>query len=105
MHRSLKKIAKAAARQTIGRLPTPPSRLTGQLARDGGKRVRDIRVRPWAEDRGGSLAEWLFHVGPAFRKVFLSRVEGSPQPLAKQFAQQWAEYCGCRYGLLLPHGT
>ena len=32
-------------------------------------------------------------------------MEGLPQPLAKQFAQQWAEYCGCRYGLLLPHGT
>jgi dTDP-4-amino-4,6-dideoxygalactose transaminase len=28
-----------------------------------------------------------------------------PQPLAKEFVQQWASYCGCRYGLLLPHGT
>jgi dTDP-4-amino-4,6-dideoxygalactose transaminase len=32
-------------------------------------------------------------------------LEGAPQPVAKQFAQQWAEYCGCRYGLLLGHGT
>src|SRR5207253_5292608 len=48
---------------------------------------------------------WLFHARRAFRKVFLSGVEGLPQPLAKEFAQKWADYCGCRYGLLLPHGT
>jgi dTDP-4-amino-4,6-dideoxygalactose transaminase len=39
------------------------------------------------------------------RRVFLSGVEGLPQPLAEEFAQQWATYCGCRYGLLTPHGT
>jgi dTDP-4-amino-4,6-dideoxygalactose transaminase len=105
MQKSLKTIAKAVARQTIGRLPASSSRLTGRLAKDGGKRVRDVRIRPWAEDRGGNFAQWFFHMRPAFRKIFLSGVEGSPQPLAKQFAQQWAEYCGCRYGLLLPHGT
>src|ERR1700677_2293896 len=105
MNKSLKKITKAIARQTIGRLPVPSSRLTGRLAVEGGKRVRDIRFRPWAEHRGGNIAQWLFQVGPVFRKVFLSSVEGSPQPLAKKFAQQWAEHCGCRYGLLLPHGT
>jgi dTDP-4-amino-4,6-dideoxygalactose transaminase len=44
-------------------------------------------------------------VRPRFRRIFLTGVEGLPQPLAKDFAQQWAQYCGCRYGLLLPHGT
>jgi dTDP-4-amino-4,6-dideoxygalactose transaminase len=44
-------------------------------------------------------------MGAEFRRVFTNGVEGVPQPLAKKFAQQWAEFCGCRYGLLLPHGT
>ena len=102
---SFKKIAKVVAQQTIGRLPPPASRLTGLLARDGGKRVRDTRLRPWADSRERNGVQWLFRVGPALRKVFASGVEGVPQALAKQFAEQWAEYCGCRFGLLLPHGT
>lgn len=105
MQKSFKKAAKIIAQQTIGRLPPPPSRLTGPLANDGGKRVRDVRLRPWADYHGGSFIHWLFRVRPAFRRIFVSGVEGVPQPLAKQFAQQWAEYCGCRFGLLLPHGT
>jgi len=102
---SLKKVVKVIAQQTIGRLPRPSSRLTGTLAIDGGKRVRDVRLRPWADYHDGSFAQWLFRMRPAFRSIFVSGVEGAPQPLAKQFAQQWAEYCGCRYGLLLGHGT
>jgi dTDP-4-amino-4,6-dideoxygalactose transaminase len=105
MQKSLKKVAKVIAQQTIGRLPPPSSRLTGPLAKDGGKRVRDVRLRPWADCHAGSFIQWLFRVRPAFRRIFVSGVEGVPQPLAKQFAHQWAEYCGCRYGLLLPHGT
>jgi dTDP-4-amino-4,6-dideoxygalactose transaminase len=102
---SLKRVVKVIAQQTIGRLPRASSRLTGTLAIDGGKRVRDIRLRPWADYHEGSFVQWLFRVRPAFRSIFVSGVEGAPQPLAKQFAQQWAEYCGCRYGLLLGHGT
>lgn len=101
----LKKIAKAVARQTIGRLPQPASRLTGKLAKDGGKPVRDLRFRPWANYHSKNLLPWFTVVGPRFRRIFLSGVEGLPQTLAKQFAQQWAKYCGCRYALLLPHGT
>jgi dTDP-4-amino-4,6-dideoxygalactose transaminase len=40
-----------------------------------------------------------------FRRIFLGGVEGLPQPLAEEFAQQWAAYCGCRYALLLSNGT
>ena len=40
-----------------------------------------------------------------FRRIFLGGVEGLPQPLAEEFAQQWAAYCGCRYGLLISNGT
>jgi dTDP-4-amino-4,6-dideoxygalactose transaminase len=105
MQTLFKKIAKVVAQQTIGRLPPPSSRLTGPLANHGGKRVRDVRLRPWADYHGWSFIHWLFRMRPAFRRIFVSGVEGAPQPLAKQFAQQWAEHCGCRYGLLLPHGT
>jgi len=102
---SLKRVVKVIAQQTIGRLPRSSSRLTEPLAGDGGKRVRDVRLRPWADCHDGSFVQWLFRMRPAFRSIFVSGVEGAPQPLAKQFAQQWAEYCGCRYGLLLGHGT
>jgi dTDP-4-amino-4,6-dideoxygalactose transaminase len=40
-----------------------------------------------------------------FRRIFLGGIEGLPQPLAEQFARQWATYCGCRYGLLVTNGT
>jgi len=39
------------------------------------------------------------------RRVHASGIEGLPQPLAEKFARQWADYCGCRYGLMLMHGT
>ena len=103
--RWLKPALKTVARQTIGRLPPPRSRLSGPLARDGGRPVRDTRFRPWANGNDHHLMSWLLQFGGAFRRVFLSGVEGRPQPLARQFAQQWADYCGCQYGLLLPHGT
>ena len=105
MQTSVKKVVKVIARQTIGRLPQPSSRLSGTLAIEGGKRVRDVRLRPWADYHDGSLVQWLFRMRPILRSIFVSGVEGAPQPLAKQFAQQWAEYCGCRHGLLLGHGT
>ena len=67
--------------------------------------MRNVRYRPWPKPQDGNTARWLSGVGAAFRRVFTSGVEGLPQPLAKQFAEQWAAYCGCKYGLLLPHGT
>ena len=93
MQTSFKNALKVIAQQTIGRLPPLSSRLTGPLAIDGGIRVRDLRLRPWADCRGGSLLRWIFRMRPAFRRIFVSG------------AQQWARYCGCRYGLLLSHGT
>lgn len=93
------------ARATLGRLPRPQSRLTGALAKEGGTPVRDVRLRPWASERDSLFADWLASTRTRLRRVFLSGVEGLPQPLAQEFAQAWAEYCGCRYGLLLAHGT
>jgi len=102
---TLKKIAKTTLQQTVGRLPRSASRLTGKLARDGGTPVRNVRYRPWRKYHDGNLAKWTAGIGASFREVFVSGVEGLPQPLGKKFAQTWAEYCGCKYGLLLPHGT
>jgi dTDP-4-amino-4,6-dideoxygalactose transaminase len=67
--------------------------------------VRDVRLRPWADGHTGRFSEWITSVGPAFRNVFLSGAEGLPQARQRQFAEQWAEFCGCRHALLLPHGT
>src|SRR5919109_2176302 len=102
---ALKDLARRAARHTIGRLPPSAARLSGRLAKDGGAPVRDVRLRPWASPDSGKLGAWLTAVGPRFRKIFLSGVEGLPQPLAREFGRRWADYCGCRFGLLLPHGT
>src|SRR5262245_7229633 len=93
------------AQATLGRLPRPASRLTGALAKEGGVPVRDIRFRPWASDRDGNFLHWHGGVRRELRRVFLGGIEGLPLRLAQEFAQQWATYCGCRYGLLLPHGT
>src|SRR6516162_10977609 len=100
-----KKFAVAVARQTIGRLPPSPRRLTGELAVRGGEPVRDLRFRPWTNGNPGKLGPWLLRVRPRLRGIFLSGIEGKPQPLGRQFAQMWAEYCGCRHCILLPHGT
>jgi dTDP-4-amino-4,6-dideoxygalactose transaminase len=101
----VKSAVRRAAQLTIGKLPPRSSRLTGKLALYGGSPVRDIRLRPWANYHQGNLLGWLTHVGPGFRQIFLSGVEGLPQPRQKQFAKQWAKYCACEYALLLPHGT
>jgi dTDP-4-amino-4,6-dideoxygalactose transaminase len=90
---------------TLGKLPRPATRLTGALAREGGTPVRNTRYRPWASDGDGRFLRWQGGGRSRLRRVFLSGIEGLPQPLAQEFAQQWAAYCGCRYGLLMPHGT
>jgi dTDP-4-amino-4,6-dideoxygalactose transaminase len=100
-----KPLLRPLARAVFGRMPRPQSRLSGPLAKEGGRPVRDVRVRPWPSGAQNSLYWWQFGFQAQLRGVFLSGVEGLPQPLAQEFAQQWASYCGCRYGLLLPHGT
>jgi dTDP-4-amino-4,6-dideoxygalactose transaminase len=100
-----KALLRPLARAILGRLPPPTSRLTGPLAKQGGKPVRDVRFRPWVSDTEGGLLRWYRGAGAQLRRVFLSGIEGLPQPLAQEFAQRWAAYCGCRYGLLVPHGT
>jgi len=101
----LVRLPKKLVKGGIGLLPAPRSRLTGTLAKDGGIPVRDTRFRPWPNFPSSSRLEWRYRVAPAMRTIFRSGVEGLPQPLANEFAKRWAEYCGARYALLLPHGT
>lgn len=102
---TLRRTAKFVGRQTIGRLPRSSTRLRGPLAIEGGEPVRNVRFRPWPRHQSSTLTHWVKTVGPAFRTVFLSGAEGLPQTRQKEFAARWAAYCGCRHGLLLPHGT
>lgn len=100
-----KPLMRPLARAVLGNLPKAAVRLKGALAYDGGTPVRNVRLHPWASVTEGNLAAWHREIRGAFRRIFLGGVEGLPQPLAKQFAEQWADYCGCKYGLLLTNGT
>lgn len=85
--------------------PVSEKRLSGKLAREGGQRVRDTRLRPYSGFPNHSVWEWLWKVGPKMGQLFRTGSEGAPQPVSKEFAREWAKYCGTQYGLLLPHGT
>jgi dTDP-4-amino-4,6-dideoxygalactose transaminase len=100
----MRRSARWTAQQTVGRLPRSRARLSAPLAIQGGTPVRNLRYRPWPQSQA-TLGQWLTRVGPEFRRIFLSGVEGLPQTRQKEFAARWAEYCRCRHGLLLPHGT
>ena len=100
----IKTTLKKFARGTIGRLPPPSSRVTGELAKYGGAPVRNIRLRPWASVDDDNTTRWP-EIREIFHRIYVQGIEGLPQPLAERFGQQWATYCGCKYGLLLGHGT
>ena len=102
---STKQFVKKVARQTIGRLPPAPERLTGSLAKNGGKPVRDLRFRPWADYHANNQRLWRDEVGRVMREIFVTGNEGLPQTLVKEFSAKWADYCGVRHALILPHGT
>lgn len=101
----LKNTVLGVGRAVMRHVPKSRSRLEGRLAIDGGTPVRDIRWRPWAAEDSNRRAQWRSAVGPALREVFLSGEEGLPQRRQREFAERWAAFCGCRHGLLLPHGT
>jgi L-glutamine:2-deoxy-scyllo-inosose/3-amino-2,3-dideoxy-scyllo-inosose aminotransferase len=77
----------------------------GSLAKHGGTPVRDVRLRPWATGNESAAARWRAEANSLLRRIYVSGVEGLPQPIAEEFARRWAEYCGSRYGILLMHGT
>src|SRR5215212_1266263 len=99
------KLAVKGAIRTLPQLPGRPGRLTGTLAKEGGLPVRDTRFRPWPVYPSSSMVEWTTQIAPKFLQIFLTGIEGLPQPLSTRFAEEWARFCGARYALLLPHGT
>jgi dTDP-4-amino-4,6-dideoxygalactose transaminase len=103
--RKAKPLLRPLARATLGRLPAPGLRLTGALARHGGIPVRDVRLHPWPTGNEGAAVRWRAEASALLRRTYITGIEGLPQPRAEKFARQWAEYCRCRYGLLLMHGT
>jgi dTDP-4-amino-4,6-dideoxygalactose transaminase len=100
----LRRSARWAGQQTVGRLPRSRARLSAPLAMHGGTPVRNLRFRPWPRSQN-TVGQWLTSVGPEFRRIFLSGIEGLPQTRQKEFAAAWARYCGCKHGLFLSHGT
>ena len=48
---------------------------------------------------------WGLGIGRDLQRVYRSGVEGLPQPVAAEFGRAWAEFCGCKHGLMVAHGT
>lgn len=92
-------------RRTVARLPRRPVSSAEPLAIRGGRPVRDIRLRPWPRIADTNLFTWQTSIRSAFRRIYLAQTEGLPQPLGRQFAETWAEFCGTKFGLLVGHGT
>ncbi len=76
-----------------------------QLAVDGGTPVRDVKAKPWPQWPASTAEDWSDRVGPAFRDVYLSHVEGLPGPQARAFAGKFAAYCETSHARLVVHGT
>lgn len=101
----LKNTVLRVGRAVYRHAPRGRARLEGPLAIEGGVPVRAIRWRPWAPDDTDRAQQWSRSVEPALRQVFLSGIEGLPQPRQRAFAERWAAFCQCQHALLLPHGT
>ena len=75
------------------------------LAIDGGIPVRDEGRRPWPAWPVVSENEWVMHVEPALRQVYLSHTEGLSGESTQAFAAKFADYCGAAFGQMVPSGT
>jgi dTDP-4-amino-4,6-dideoxygalactose transaminase len=103
-HPRVKAVARDVTRQTLGRWSRASSSGSGELACKGGKPVRNTSLRPWPAHYEHNVAGWG-QLKAEFFRIFGTGAEGLPQSRAQQFAGEWAGFCGCKYGLLLPHGT
>jgi dTDP-4-amino-4,6-dideoxygalactose transaminase len=79
--------------------------LADELAITGGVRVRNLKRKPWPKWPQPNQQEWAERIEPALREIYMSGVEGLPQPAAKELGRRFAEYCGTPYARFLPHGT
>jgi len=73
-----------------------------KLAIDGGTPVRQAGWPAWPVV---SEELWETSVGPRLKQVYLSRVEGLPNPMAREFERRWCEYGGVAHAVLCSHGT
>ena len=73
-----------------------------RLAIDGGA---PVRTQPWPAWPRADEREWVEVIEPALRAVYMSRVEGLPGPRARNFADEFAQWCGVDWGVMTPHGT
>lgn len=92
--------------RTVGSgLSVLTSQRTGTLAIDGGRPVRSPELWPWASVADHNVLDWSARIRASLRSIYVGGVEGLPQPLGGQFAEEWARYCGAKYGVLVGHGT
>lgn len=75
------------------------------LAINGGTPVRDTSKKPWTPWPQNDEEEWKSEVEPMLKSVYLSRVEGLSAPRSKEFGEMFANYCGSKFAMLMPHGT
>lgn len=76
-----------------------------KLAIFGGTPVRDTSKKPWTSWPQNHEEEWKNEIEPALKAVYLSRTEGLSAPKAKEFGEKFANYCGTKFAILMPHGT
>ena len=100
-----KPAVKRAARSVLSVLPPSESRKHGVPALDGGRPVRDLRLRPWPAEGEGNAARWRHAAVRLLRQVYVDGVEGYPHREITDAAESWAAFCGCSHGLLVAHGT
>lgn len=74
-----------------------------KLAINGGVAVRNTRRNPWKGIHSQYSRSWKDFFSLA--RVYLAGREGGTNNNSRVFSELWAEYCGCRHCLLLPHGT
>ena len=72
------------------------------LAVDGGTAVHTTGWPAWPDN---TEANWSERVEPLMRRVYLSRHEGLPNTLGREFEAKWCEYAGVKHAVLTSHGT
>jgi len=75
---------------------------TDTLAIDGGTPVHSGGWPAWPDN---TEANWAERVEPLLRRVYLSRHEGLPNTLGKEFEAKWCEYAGVAHAVMTSHGT
>ena len=79
--------------------------MSNQLAVSGGTPVRNTETDPWSPWPLHTTEEWELEIEPLLREVYFSGNEGSGGTMIERFGEEYAQYTGTTYALLMPHGT